>query len=65
MEKMHLNSIMLIVQSLIKTALIIALVIFGLGTLGAVIGFSVAILVAGLTGVLLMYTMYQSFAQIH
>jgi O-antigen/teichoic acid export membrane protein len=60
MEKMHLNSVMLIVQSLIKTALIIALVIFGLGTLGAVIGFSVAILVAGLTGVLLMYTMYQS-----
>ena len=60
MEKMHLNSVMLIVQSLIKTAIIITLVIFGLGTLGAVIGFSVGILVAGLTGVLLMYTLYRS-----
>ena len=60
MEKMHLNSIMLIVQSLIKTTLIIALVIFGLGTLGAVIGFSIGVLVAGLTGVLLMYTIYRS-----
>ncbi len=60
MERMHLNSVMLIVQSLVKTALIIALVAFGLGTLGAVIGFSVGVLVAGLTGVLLMYTMYRS-----
>jgi O-antigen/teichoic acid export membrane protein len=60
MEKMHLNSIMLIVQSLIKTTLIIALVIFGLGTLGAVIGFSIGVLIAGLTGVLLMYTIYRS-----
>jgi len=60
MEKMHLNSIMLIVQSLIKTTLIIGLVIFGLGTLGAVIGFSIGVLVAGLSGVLLMYTIYRS-----
>ena len=53
MEKMHLNSIMLIVQSIVKTVVIIALVILGLGTLGAVIGFSVGVLVAGVTGVLL------------
>jgi len=60
LEKMHLNSIMLVVQSLVKTALILALVILGFGTLGAVIGFSVGVLVAGITGVLLVYVMYQA-----
>jgi O-antigen/teichoic acid export membrane protein len=60
MEKMHLNSVMLIVQSIIKTVLIIALVALGLGTLGAVIGFSVGVLFAGTVGVLLIYTMYRS-----
>jgi O-antigen/teichoic acid export membrane protein len=60
MEKMHLNSVMLIVQSIVKTALIIALVAIGLGTLGAVVGFSVGVLFAGLIGVLLMFVMYRS-----
>ncbi len=60
MEKMHLNSVMLIVQSIVKTTLIIGLVVLGLGTLGAVVGFSLGVLFAGLTGVLLMYTMYRS-----
>ena len=60
MEKMHLNSIMLIVQSIVKTVVIIALVVLGLGTLGAVIGFSVGVIVAGAIGVLLMYVMYRS-----
>ena len=60
LEKMHLNSIMLVIQSIAKTALIVALVIFGLGTLGAVTGFSIAVLIAGLTGVLLTFTMYKS-----
>ncbi len=60
LERMHLNSILLIVQSIVKTGLMIALVLLGLGTLGAVVGFSVSILVAGITGILLMYTMYAS-----
>src|SRR5665647_1242615 len=60
LEKMHLNSIMLVVQSLVKTALILALVILGFGTLGAVIGFSVGVIVAGVTGVLLVYVMYRA-----
>ena len=51
---------MLIVQSIVKTGLIIGLVLLGLGTVGAVIGFSVAVLVAGITGILLLYTMYRS-----
>jgi O-antigen/teichoic acid export membrane protein len=60
LEKMHLNSIMLIVQSVVKTFLIIGLVLVGLGTLGAVIGYSVAVMIAGMSGVLLMYTLYRS-----
>lgn len=59
MEKMHLNSIMLIIQSIFKTVLVIGLVLFGLGTLGAVDGFVLAILIAGVVGVLLVYTMYR------
>ena len=65
MEKMHLNSVMLIVQALVKTALVVALVALGLGTLGAVIGFSVGVLFAGLIGVLLMYTIYRSLPKPH
>lgn len=64
MEKMHLNSIVLIVQSIIKTVLILSLVALGLGTLGAVVGFSVSVLVAGATGVLLAYTMYRSLPKL-
>ncbi len=60
LERMHLNSVMLIIQSIVKTAVIIGLVLLGLGTMGAVIGFSVAVLIAGITGILLMYTMYRS-----
>lgn len=60
MEKMHLNSIMLIIQSIVKTTLIIGLVILGLGTKGATIGYTIAVLVAGLTGLLFMWTLYRT-----
>src|SRR3989304_4006632 len=60
MERMELNSIALIVQSIIKTAVVFTLVILGLGPLGAVIGFSVANLIAGLIAVLLMWTLYKN-----
>lgn len=59
METMHLNSIMLIVHSIAKTTLIVALVV-PLGTIGAVTGFAVATSIAGLTSVLLMFTIYNS-----
>jgi O-antigen/teichoic acid export membrane protein len=58
-EKMHLNSIMLVSQSILKTALIIALVLMGLGTYGAITGFTLATLLAGLIGVMLMFTVYK------
>jgi O-antigen/teichoic acid export membrane protein len=60
METMHLNSIMLIVHSIAKTALIVTLVLLGLGTLGAVTGFAIATTIAGLTSVILMFTIYRS-----
>lgn len=60
METMHLNSIMLIVHSIAKTALITTFVLFGLGTLGAVTGFTIATTIGGITSVLLMFTIYRS-----
>jgi O-antigen/teichoic acid export membrane protein len=63
MERMHLNSVMLIIQAIVKTGLIIGLVLLGFGTLGATIGFSVAVLIAGVAGLLLMFTMYRSLPQ--
>ena len=59
-EKMELNSVMLICQSIIKTLVIIALVVLGLGTLGATIGYTVAYTSAGVIGVLLMWTIYKT-----
>lgn len=58
-ERMELNSVMLICQAIIKTLVIIALVVLGLGTSGAVIGFTIASLVAGLIGLLLVWVIYR------
>jgi O-antigen/teichoic acid export membrane protein len=58
-ERMELSSITLICQSVIKTIIIPILVIFGLGPLGAVIGYSIAFLIAGIIGVLLMWIIYK------
>lgn len=58
-ERMELNSVMIILQSVIKTIVIIALVIVGLGTAGAVIGFTVSFLSAGLIGVLFIWVLYR------
>jgi O-antigen/teichoic acid export membrane protein len=59
-EKMELNSVMLICQSIIKTMVIIALVVLGLGTLGATTGYTIAYLCAGVIGLLLMWTIYRT-----
>ncbi len=58
-EKMELNSIMLVCQSIFKTALIITLVIFGLGTTGATIGFTAGTFIASIIGVYLIWTLYR------
>lgn len=58
-ERMELNSIMLICQAIIKTLLVIVLVILGLGTSGAVIGFTLASVISGLIGLMLIWTLYR------
>jgi O-antigen/teichoic acid export membrane protein len=58
-EKMHLSSIMTISQSILKTGLIITLILLGLGTYGAVTGFTVAAFLAGLIGLILVFTIYK------
>jgi O-antigen/teichoic acid export membrane protein len=60
LEIMHLYSFMLIIQSIAKTALIIGLVLLGFGTFGALTGLVTASVIAGLAGMLLLWTMYKS-----
>jgi O-antigen/teichoic acid export membrane protein len=55
LERMELNSITLIIQSIMKALLIPAFVIIGLGVFGAVLGFTIAFLIAGVTGTLLLW----------
>lgn len=59
MEKMVPNSITIVSQSIIKTVLVPALVLLGFGSYGAVVGHTVATVIAGLIGVLLMWTIYK------
>jgi len=59
-EVMHLYSFMLIIQSVVKAALIVGLVLLGFGTLGAVTGYTASSVIAGLAGILLMWTVYKS-----
>src|SRR5208283_917177 len=60
MERMHLYSVTLIIQSIVKTALIVGLVLLGFGTLGAITGFTTASVIAGVAGIFLMWTIYRS-----
>jgi O-antigen/teichoic acid export membrane protein len=57
-EKMELNSIMIVCQSIFRTVLIIALVLMGLGTSGAIIGFAVGTIIAGIIGLVIMWKLY-------
>jgi O-antigen/teichoic acid export membrane protein len=59
LERMELNSIMLICQSLVKTVLVIGLVVAGFGLVGATTGFLVGNVVAGILGVFLIWTLYR------
>jgi O-antigen/teichoic acid export membrane protein len=57
-EQMKPNNVMIICQSIIKTATIIGLVILGLGSTGATIGFTVSTVAAGLIGLALIRIIY-------
>ncbi len=55
-EKMKYHSIILIIQSILKTAFMAIFVIAGFGVYGAIIGFTTAYLLTGITAILLFYT---------
>jgi O-antigen/teichoic acid export membrane protein len=59
-ERMEFNSVTLVCQSIFKTIISPTLVILGLGPFGAVLGFVLALLIASLIGVFLMWTLYKS-----
>jgi O-antigen/teichoic acid export membrane protein len=59
-EKMHLNSIMVVSQSIVKTVLAPALVLVGLGLYGSVLGYTVAYLITATIGLFLVWTVYKS-----
>jgi len=58
-DRMELNSIVLIVEATVKTTLMIALVLLGLGTAGAVMGFTVSTMMAGLVCILFIWIVYK------
>jgi O-antigen/teichoic acid export membrane protein len=63
LERLAFSSVNLIVQSVVKAILMIILVVVGFGALGAVLGNIIALLVAGLTGLLLIWFVFKNFPQ--
>jgi O-antigen/teichoic acid export membrane protein len=60
MERMELTSIVWVAQSVIKTVLIVVLVLLGLGTRGATIGYALSTIIGGLVGVILIGVLYKT-----
>jgi O-antigen/teichoic acid export membrane protein len=58
-DRLELNSIMLIFQSIFRTIIMIVLVGLGFGVAGASIGFTVSTFVAGLVGLALIIVIYK------
>ena len=63
-EKMELNSIMLVFHSIFKTALIVVLVLLGLGASGATTGFVISTFIGGLIGIALVWKLYAGLPKI-
>jgi PST family polysaccharide transporter len=61
LEKMAYSSVTMVIQSIIKTILMTALVVVGFGALGAVLGNIISLMIAGLTGLLLIWLIYKNF----
>ena len=58
LEKMEYNSVTLLILSIIRTVLTSVFVIIGLGSFGAVVGYTLSLLLAGSTSVLLISVIY-------
>ncbi len=63
-EKMHLNSLMVVSQSLLRTFLVPGLVLIGLGLKGAVIGNVAAYLITALIGISLLSTIFRTLPRL-
>ncbi len=61
LERTEFNSITLLVHSIVRTVLSSLFVIVGFGVFGAVVGYSVSLLLAGLAALLLILIMYRGF----
>jgi O-antigen/teichoic acid export membrane protein len=59
-ERMELNNVALIVQAVVKVVVISALVILGFGVFGAVLGYVVSFIIAGVAGSLLLWLLYKN-----
>ncbi len=57
-ERMELNSLTMICQSGFKTLLAPLLIILGYGTLGAVLGYTTAFLIAGIIGIVIIFVVF-------
>ena len=60
-ERMELNNVSLIVQAVVKVVLVSSLVILGFGVFGAVLGYVVSFVVAGVAGTLLLWLFCRGF----
>jgi stage V sporulation protein B len=57
-ERMHFSSILLIIRSILKTALSLSLVFLGFGAIGAIIGHTIAVLITALIGVIFYFFIF-------
>jgi O-antigen/teichoic acid export membrane protein len=58
-EKMELNSITLIIQSCLNTVLMASLILLGLGAFGAILGTTIAVLIAGFVSIFILLRLYR------
>ena len=58
-EKMELNSLTLIIQSVLKTTLVAAFVIIGMGAFGAVTGYAISSLLSAIASLFLLRIIYK------
>ncbi len=61
LEKTEYNSVTLLILSVIRTVLISLFVIIGLGSFGAVVGYTLSLLLTGSTSILLISIIYSKF----
>jgi O-antigen/teichoic acid export membrane protein len=58
-EKMEFNSITLIIQSCLGTVLMASFILLGLGAFGAILGTTIAVLIAGFVSIFILLRLYK------